>query len=696
MFYTSIAPWCSPCPCSVQVAEQALLNAHQDLEARGAELPKVSEELQFDEAECDEAIIFCLDISNSMNDHCGFTDKPPDEEDENSDDDELGEELEALLNTDSVGPTFRRLRTELERGEVTEVSDEEVLASHGTDVFTALVELRCHESAADMAAIMLAFPTKHDRTFAATKVLVEWCKEAGSRAAQLQRAGLIASHVELFLKALLNPTASASLGGGGAADDAADAQADFSCPITQAVMIDPVFAADGFSYERSAIELWLASHDTSPMTGLVLNEKRVIPNRNLKSQIAARRQADADNDEEEDSDDDLFGDRARSISERADQEEDEEEEEDTRLEVVFRGRSVRVRCSDLVSVRALCKLTEQALVAARAGSFDSFGSLELRHGNRRLAPSRTLRSYGILPGAAESTLKASQGIPCSTFSVLVTKTRHGISTPLLVKSTETGQALLWRVCRVAAEGTGQIRTCAALLPSKTHLWAGLKDSGDGHQTGRHIERSELVSDLKAYDRGPSDEVLEITLDYSSPTKPHGPGFLSRLLATKQLFHALINRTEAYSFTHSVGLVLFGTDVKTASPISPYLDSFKHTLDTVKCAGDTCCYDALVEAADILQKFVQARPQQTANTRLRIVCLSDGKDNKSTRTPAAVASRLQADGVLLDAIMIGDAPADLQAVAKSTGGYAFHPKKLKDALRLVRNPQFQCVVHFMSM
>ena len=43
--------------------------------------------------------------------------------------------------------------------------------------------------------------------------------------------------------------------------------ADFICPITTELMSDPVMAADGHSYERSAIERWLATKSTSPMTG---------------------------------------------------------------------------------------------------------------------------------------------------------------------------------------------------------------------------------------------------------------------------------------------------------------------------------------------------------------------------------------------------------------------------------------------
>ena len=44
---------------------------------------------------------------------------------------------------------------------------------------------------------------------------------------------------------------------------------ELTCPITAELMVDPVIAADGQTYEREAMELWLEKHDTSPLTGRV-------------------------------------------------------------------------------------------------------------------------------------------------------------------------------------------------------------------------------------------------------------------------------------------------------------------------------------------------------------------------------------------------------------------------------------------
>lgn len=57
------------------------------------------------------------------------------------------------------------------------------------------------------------------------------------------------------------------------------------CPITYEVMTDPVVAADGVSYERSAIEYWFTSSQLSPLHGNRLETTQVFPNHTLKQQI---------------------------------------------------------------------------------------------------------------------------------------------------------------------------------------------------------------------------------------------------------------------------------------------------------------------------------------------------------------------------------------------------------------------------
>ncbi len=64
-----------------------------------------------------------------------------------------------------------------------------------------------------------------------------------------------------------------------------ECESSFCCPITRAKMKDPVMAADGHSYERSAIQRWFRSKNTSPMTGAPLLNTCVIPNHALRKAI---------------------------------------------------------------------------------------------------------------------------------------------------------------------------------------------------------------------------------------------------------------------------------------------------------------------------------------------------------------------------------------------------------------------------
>jgi len=50
---------------------------------------------------------------------------------------------------------------------------------------------------------------------------------------------------------------------------------DLACPITQALMTQPMQTVDGHVYEHAAIRRWLRTHDTSPLTGLPLPSKEL-------------------------------------------------------------------------------------------------------------------------------------------------------------------------------------------------------------------------------------------------------------------------------------------------------------------------------------------------------------------------------------------------------------------------------------
>eukprot|EP00475_Leptophrys_vorax_P005691 TRINITY_DN13434_c0_g2_i1.p1 TRINITY_DN13434_c0_g2~~TRINITY_DN13434_c0_g2_i1.p1 ORF type:complete len:544 (-),score=35.39 TRINITY_DN13434_c0_g2_i1:295-1881(-) len=57
------------------------------------------------------------------------------------------------------------------------------------------------------------------------------------------------------------------------------------CPITQEMMVNPVIAADGHTYELVAIQQWLEKSDRSPMTNVKLPHRELVPNHAVRSMI---------------------------------------------------------------------------------------------------------------------------------------------------------------------------------------------------------------------------------------------------------------------------------------------------------------------------------------------------------------------------------------------------------------------------
>jgi hypothetical protein len=56
-----------------------------------------------------------------------------------------------------------------------------------------------------------------------------------------------------------------------AVEEEEDTPDQYLCPISRDVMVDPVITTAGHTYERAAIEQWLASHNTDPMAHISIS-----------------------------------------------------------------------------------------------------------------------------------------------------------------------------------------------------------------------------------------------------------------------------------------------------------------------------------------------------------------------------------------------------------------------------------------
>ncbi|CAB3378883.1 Hypothetical predicted protein [Cloeon dipterum] len=74
----------------------------------------------------------------------------------------------------------------------------------------------------------------------------------------------------------------------GAVDDLSNVPHELICPITQEIFREPVICADGFCYERGAIDEWfLSGKISSPMTNLNMSSTTYAPNIKLRAQVCS-------------------------------------------------------------------------------------------------------------------------------------------------------------------------------------------------------------------------------------------------------------------------------------------------------------------------------------------------------------------------------------------------------------------------
>ena len=609
--------------------------------------------------DCSEVILFCFDGSNSMSGSTGFTDKPddPDSDDEHEDIEAQVSSIFAEAELSSlVAARKRRGSAEAPRDRDPENADIDAT------VDALLVELQCHESIEQLRGIFQLGRRNLDKTTAASLIFGEFCGEAEEPVA---RAKLIARRMDAFVSELFVTEDE---------DTDTDAEhADFMCPITYARMIDPVVASDGRTYERNAISDWFATHDTSPITGLALASKSLVPNINLRSMME-----DSAADQPE-----------------AEAEPEAEPEAGAGVTIGYQGREIVIPIvTNLMTVSALKSLVEKKLRS---------GAVKLAIGRRALQPERTLESYDI-DSSSSITAFAQTSSASSRFTVTIDKSTLGLSQSLIVTGTESVRHVLWRTLHALADNRGVSSSNMYLFkPSTYNVWANMTDSGDGQMSGTYFAKENVFArDFGHMIPSDSTEVLALDLDYGAPQKKPRTSFFSRDLCAKQLLHALVNRTEAYEYQHALGLISFGSEVKQVCRPTAYFSGFTSALDGHKPKGDTACFEALQFAMKELQKFNEEQvAKNKAPARLRIICLSDGDDTCSKLMGPGgehtlplkafrVAQQLQEANVLCDAIMIGeDASPELAAICKATGGYAFHPTKLKDALKLCELETLLC-------
>lgn len=185
----------------------------------------------------------------------------------------------------------------------------------------------------------------------------------------------------------------------------------------------------------------------------------------------------------------------------------------------------------------------------------------------------------------------------------------------------------------------------------TDHWNALSEYFNHHNaTGTIHEESmvdppEFSEGLDAHPSGPL--VLKLGLGSAPSESASERKTPSRLDVLKQMFDAFVNRLLAYNFQTHVGLVIFGTTAIVSQNVTHAIENFRHQLNNMEAEGDTAIWDSIALAMDQLQQYASKNPK----AKLRIICISDGEDKKSTRLVHDLASQLISPNIVVDSFCL---------------------------------------------
>ncbi|KAF4633485.1 hypothetical protein G7Y89_g4628 [Cudoniella acicularis] len=467
----------------------------------------------------------------------------------------------------------------------------------------------------------------------------------------------------------------------------------FLCPISQELMNDPVNTCDGFTFERNNIERWFQIRQSSPLTGLSLENAEVVFNGQLANDINKWIQADH-----------LIATAPRyNSTETTTSRQLRSSGREQTLNIRFFSRlgSFTREVPKSLTVTTLYRIAFQGI----KGRHTVF---ELNSENVFLAPSAqpisstNLHDNSIVHINAREldSLTASADQGTSSPEVCLVKVYENFAHVLFSywtpkNTTKTLASVVFRYWRYRFNQTPR------QVPRDFVIWTELRDQGDTHIVGStpchweplstYLKPSSAMGKLKdekVYDpvtpdnedvdmNGPQPLVLKILLGGEGKKKRPGNN-LSRLDVLKTMFDAFVNRILAYNFQTHLGLITFKSSANVAQEMTHAVEIFRHKLNNMDAAGDTALWEALALANDQLSEYQLKFPK----AKKRIICISDGRDTNSKKSASEVSWGLFKNGVVVDSFSLGNEDnVDLRTLSYLSGGYKFKPQSLEQAMAI---------------
>ncbi|QTF49735.1 RING-finger-containing E3 ubiquitin ligase [Acanthamoeba polyphaga mimivirus] len=395
---------------------------------------------------------------------------------------------------------------------------------------------------------------------------------------------------------------------------------EFLCPISHEIMEHPVVAKDGFTYEKSNILKWFENKSTSPMTNEKIS-KKICDNKVLKSIIRDWKENN-------------------TVIEQSDK------------------LSVTIKLPDPWNETVIHYNETDNIWDLIYQIYHITG---LSHDQYKLTSNYWAIDKSSLIKQISSKIKIHPFEKKMVDVKICDKTYFfGTENTMTVSSFYTVGNLLYK-----------------LKSRKYHryaVWYGLKDSGDGFQRGTILSPHDKLIDY-------SEMTLEIHSSnrYKTPKGNH----LSRLDVVKKLFDAYINRSIAYSFNTAIGLMSFSDKSVLECAISPFYESFREKVNELDTSGATALYECLKDSIENLIEWKNADLENRSKAKLRIICLTDGKDTGLDKFKNTVKHKSQYHNVTIDCILIGsDYDNYLGKIGEKTNGYVFNPSTIKYALDIM--------------
>jgi ubiquitin-protein ligase len=395
---------------------------------------------------------------------------------------------------------------------------------------------------------------------------------------------------------------------------------EYKCPLSGKIMYEPIIASDGNTYEKSEITNWLASNNTSPVTGEEM-KYTLLPNKTMQKIIDKWRKSNVINSEKQ-------------------------KENTVVIELPEPLKKIKFVFDDTTNIWDL--------------KYHIFCVTGLNHLDYSLKNGyRSVNAQDLIKGTKGKItfVKLEQKNTEYTFEVQDTGSTMSINIP----DNYTCKNLIYkqRICKY----------------HKCSFWLNLVDDGDGFVRGLKLETSarlHTIQDSKLYQR-------KSNISHKNVNKTN---YLSRLDVVKKLFDAFINRSIAYSFNTSIGLMSFSDENKLECSMTPFYESFRDKMEELSEKGGTSLYKSLKDAATNLVTWKKGDLEKRGGAKLRVVCLSDGK-NTDSQSKTEVERIFLGNDVILDCIVIGkDFDSFLGTLSKKTGGYVFNPSTIRYSLAIM--------------